>query len=408
MPSRDTTPCPSNAAGTPVSSRWPRNLSQHRPPMRICLIGGIFGKSAGYRQTIAYAPETILEVGLRDRGHQVFTFGHHHPVEFRSFDLVHVHHLAYGALVAASCADSVPLVFTSHALRRPRLPRRLAASYVLERATASVVLSEAEARWQRDEFPRMAAAQYIIPNGIDQTVFRHSPPRPPAASESWRLLYVGQLAPVKGVHFLLRALPLVAKHFDVELQLAYHIDTAEPALREEAHRLGLTNVRFLGPRRPHELAQLYADCHVLVLPSVSEALPTVISEALLVGRPVVATDVGGVRRQVGDFGTVVEPRSPQALANGLADVLARYSFLATQSLRASAAAADRYSIAAMLDAHEAMYRQCCDESAPRAQLGQRSVARLLSVLLPPGRRLVHARSAYRRARPRHAPLRCRD
>jgi hypothetical protein len=93
-----------------------------------------------------------------------------------------------------------------------------------------------------------------------------------------------------------------------------------------------------------------------VLPSISgEALPSVISEALMSGRPVVGTDVGAVAEQVGAFGRVVAPGDHEALAGALAEVIGGYESYASASAAASRDAVERYSIDAMVDTHERMY-----------------------------------------------------
>ena len=55
--------------------------------------------------------------------------------------------------------------------------------------------------------------------------------------------------------------------------------------------------------------------------SAGEALPTVLIEALAVGVPVAATDVGDTARIVGDAGRVVAPGQPEALGEAIADLL---------------------------------------------------------------------------------------
>jgi glycosyltransferase involved in cell wall biosynthesis len=282
--------------------------------------------------------------------------GHHGPFEFAGFDVVHVHHLATGAVAAAAARNAPRLAFTPHWLRQASALRRAAMRYVVARADALVALSETEARWQREAFAGIESRQHVIPNGIEDGVFAHVPPAPPAPGEPWRLLFVGQLVPFKGVDRLLEALAQVTQ--PVALDLVYHVDSEEPALHREVDRLGLERVRFLGAREPRELAALYAGAHALALPSVSgEALPSVITEALFTGRPVLATDVGAVREQVAGFGRVVPPGDAGALAAGLRDLLAGYDELASASAAASRAAVARYSVAAMVDAHEHMYER---------------------------------------------------
>jgi glycosyltransferase involved in cell wall biosynthesis len=326
-------------------------------PARICLIGGIFDKPPEYRAAVTSTPETVLASGLRERGHDVVELGHRARHELDGFDVVHVHHLARGAVAAASVRAPAPLAFTGHWLRQPTPSRRAAMRYVVARAGAVVALSKTEADWQRATYPALAGRQHTIPNGIDDATFVFHPPRAPAAGEPWRLLYVGQLARFKGVSFLLQALARLDPALAVELDLVYQVDTEEAALRGEAEQLGLRGVRFLGARNPGELAGLYADAHALVLPSTGEALPSVISEALMVGRPVVGTDVGAVREQVGDFGRVVPPRDVAALADAIAGVLGDHERHADDAERASRRAVECYSVTAMVGAHERMYER---------------------------------------------------
>jgi glycosyltransferase involved in cell wall biosynthesis len=325
--------------------------------MRICLIGGIFGKPASYRQVVTSAPETVLAAGLRERGHHVTTVGQRGPPpDLTGFEIVHAHHLAAGTVQAAAHRMATSFVFTSHWFEQVSLTRRLAQRYVLARADASVVLSRTEADWQRRCFPGVAAKQHIIPNGVDAATFCYvPPPSPPRRGVPWRLLFVGQLSRFKGVHYLLEALSSLQSEFPVVLQMAYHVDTEKAALEAQAAAWGLTGLRFLGPQSPQQLARLYADSHLLVLPSTGEAMPLVISEALLVGRPVVGTDVGAVKEQVADFGRVVAPHDSSALANAIREVCLSYASFATRAGEASGEARAHYSIESMVEAHERLY-----------------------------------------------------
>jgi glycosyltransferase involved in cell wall biosynthesis len=134
------------------------------------------------------------------------------------------------------------------------------------------------------------------------------------------------------------------------------VDAEAQSLRELADELGLDRVRFLGALSPAELSELYAAAHLLVLPSLhGEALPSVISEAMFVGRPVVATDVAGVREQLAGFGMVVPPGDSGLLASGIRRVLDRYDDYARRAPEMSGNARQRFSIAAMVDGHERLY-----------------------------------------------------
>jgi glycosyltransferase involved in cell wall biosynthesis len=80
-------------------------------------------------------------------------------------------------------------------------------------------------------------------------------------------------------------------------------------------------VLLLGERR--DMPELFAASDLVVLPSLSEALPTVLMEAAAMGKPVVATQVGGtpeiVRHEL--TGLLVSPADPAALAQAVSALL---------------------------------------------------------------------------------------
>jgi glycosyltransferase involved in cell wall biosynthesis len=359
--------------------------------MRVCLVGGIFGAPAEYRRKVLTTPELVLRAGLAARGHQVEGRSHYGPFAYDGFDVVHVHHLSYAALVCASDRLTVPFVFTPHAGVALSPARHAAMSYVARRADVVVALSQTEVAWQREHFGVREDRQHVIPNGVDQKTFRYVPPALPGRGP-WRLLYVGQLIPEKGVHDLLEALAALPASVPVELDLVYHVADEEFALQARVRELGLTRVRFQGAKTPQELSALYAACHALVLPSYAEALPSVISEALLTGRPVVATRVGACEEQVADFGRTVAAGSVAALTEAIGAVLEGYESLARRAEDVSRSASRRFSVDAMLERHEALYRELLARSIPISRRRRRTLVGLA------GRQLARLARARRQSR----------
>jgi len=140
-----------------------------------------------------------------------------------------------------------------------------------------------------------------------------------------RILFVGVLQERKGLSYLLSALQsLKASGRDFQLVVVGD-DCEQGAFRRQAEVLGLADrIRFAGvlPHGPR-LFEEYRNADVLVLPSIAaEGLPRVVQEAMALGCPVIATDIGGTRWQLRDgAGILVPPRDSHALENALVQVL---------------------------------------------------------------------------------------
>jgi len=336
--------------------------------MKIALVGGIYGKDEAFRRKLQVTPETLLEKGFIDRGHGVSTFGHYSAINGNQFDVVHVHHLSYGSIQAATDNTSVPFVYTSHdPLAMTGMlgqHRRIAAHFVASRADAVVALSKAEADFQKRNYPLAGALHTVIPNGIDVTNYAFARHNAASKRSPWRLLYAGQLIPMKNVDVLLRAVARIIQ--PIEIQLVYHNSSLEVPLRRLASQLGISDrVYFLGSKSPRELATMYQRADVFVLPSAGEALPSVVTEAMLCGTPVIATDVGGIREQLGGYGVCVPPGRPDELAAAISYVFDHYRQFAAQSEDASGYARERFSIKNMVDRHLELYANLLDRNVPR-------------------------------------------
>lgn len=155
-------------------------------------------------------------------------------------------------------------------------------------------------------------------NGID---LPKAAPLPDAKS----VLYIGRLEHVKGVEVLLRALPAVTAEVpDVHLNIVG--DGPDRARLESlANELVVSEwVTFSGWLQGKAVTHAYKNARVQVVPSIwPENLPTVVIEALAVGRPVIGSRVGGIPELIRDgvTGKIVEPGSSDDLAKALISLL---------------------------------------------------------------------------------------
>ena len=123
----------------------------------------------------------------------------------------------------------------------------------------------------------------VLPNGVDEVWF-DKPPRV-SKGDGIRFLMVGRNEFRKGFHILEKALLLLRK--SVEL----HLVGDWPKLPSTHHHL-----TYHGVVRDHErLIDIVDSCDVLLLPSLSEGMPTVVLEAKARGLKVIATDVGAMK-----------------------------------------------------------------------------------------------------------------
>ncbi len=130
---------------------------------------------------------------------------------------------------------------------------------------------------------------------------------------------LGRYRPIKGHDgFVAAALRAAAHPSAPHFVLAGPgVDAAASPLREAARPLG-GRVHFVGPIRPE---QYFPALDLAVVPSVDEAFPNVLGEALACGVAAVVTDVGDCARVLGEAGRVVPPRDPGALASAILALL---------------------------------------------------------------------------------------
>jgi glycosyltransferase involved in cell wall biosynthesis len=157
----------------------------------------------------------------------------------------------------------------------------------------------------------------VVPNGVDPNFFRPMEDadvlrRSLRVEKKHCVLFVGNLIPRKGVHFLVEAARHIIKD---EGDVAFLIVGDGPLLgflTSYSAKLGVRrNFIFLGKVSDSVLPIIYNCADVVVLPSLQEGQGIALLEAQASAKPVVAFDVGGVGECVrhGETGLLVEPDS---------------------------------------------------------------------------------------------------
>jgi glycosyltransferase involved in cell wall biosynthesis len=104
-------------------------------------------------------------------------------------------------------------------------------------------------------------------------------------------------------------------------------------------------------------AELYAEGDVCALSSISEAFPYTVLEAMACARPVIATDVGGVKEALDGFGIVVAPRDHEALGQAAVTLLRDDLLRAQMGRQAREAVLARYRISSCVNGYRGLYER---------------------------------------------------
>jgi len=170
----------------------------------------------------------------------------------------------------------------------------------------------------------------VLTNGIDSEVFSPDRSRRRRTRVSMQTgkafvwIAIGRLVEAKDYLNLLRAFEKVRRVYPASrLWIAGEGDTAEWRV-EHLNGTEDGGVEVLGLRR--DVTDLLDAADGYVLSSAWEGMPLAVAEAMAMEKPIVATDVGGVRELVGDAGLIVAPKDSVALAEGMTKVMGMDEF----------------------------------------------------------------------------------
>jgi D-inositol-3-phosphate glycosyltransferase len=302
-----------------------------------------------------------------------------------NYDLVSTHYWLSG-LVGMRLASEwgVPHTTSFHTMaemkRRGRpeeieVPQRDSSEKEIACSADSVVV------WTEDE--KAAIVDYcqidtskvsVVSPGVDLTHFR---PMSQAQSrehlgygDEKNILFVGRLEPLKGLDHLLRAVAGLENSGSIALNVVGGDENSAEKVRLQqlADRMKLTkSVRFIGSVSQDELPVHYNAADICVLPSHYESFGLAALEAAACGRPVVASEVGGLPTivQSGKTGYLVPPNRSDVMSERLCELL-RDDMLRARMGTAAREHAETLSWDRSTDSLLARYRQLVPVPPPAA------------------------------------------
>ncbi len=206
----------------------------------------------------------------------------------------------------------------------------------------------------------------VIPSGVDLDAVRRNAlsyeaerGRLGVDAETRLIVGLGRLVPVKGFQVLVKALPLILAVVPSTRLLLVGDGSLREDLLAAARALGVGDRLELAGAQ-FDPAPFLAAADLVVVPSLNEGMGRVLVEAMALGRPVVATRVGGIPAVVadGETGTLVPPDDPPALARAVSDLLGAPA-LRQRMGEAGRRRAEQFSLAVMESRLLDLYRELC-------------------------------------------------
>jgi glycosyltransferase involved in cell wall biosynthesis len=247
-------------------------------------------------------------------------------------DLIHALEVGSGYICLKSVPE-IPTVVSIHGImaqerkhltsRKERFRATLAAHLIERYCIQNTKYLVEPTRYPEDYFGQLISGKaFATGNAIADSFFDlESDPEP------GRLLYCGVIIPRKRVLDLIRAVAQIRRVVpNVVLRLVGSAadSTYFSAVKHAIAREGVaSNVVLLGALTGDQLLEEYRRCAMLVLASGEEASPMVIGEMMAVGKPIVATRVGGVPYLVkdGETGFIVDVGDVTALSDRIVRIL---------------------------------------------------------------------------------------
>lgn len=174
-----------------------------------------------------------------------------------------------------------------------------------------------------------------IPNAIDPEEYEHPSVEPDirkqfgVREDEVLIGVVGRFSPEKGHVFFIDAFKMVCDHFPCVRAMFIGDGPDEAIIKDRILKYGLRE-KIMLPGYQKETGPFYKAFDMVVLPSLSEGMPNVALEAMLFGKPLVATNIGGIPEVVVDelTGKLVPPGDHKRLAIALMNLISRPDLMA--------------------------------------------------------------------------------
>lgn len=198
----------------------------------------------------------------------------------------------------------------------------LADEFYFARGTYYIAPSEWMKKYLMADHPNLEKNVYVVPHGVNTTLFTPSDAK--GSGNRNVVLFVGRLVALKGILYMVRAIPLILKEHPNTLFVFIGPGDKNPYVEELSKwRVKNENFLFLGQIDHVSLAKWFSLSDIYVLPSLSESFSLTLLEAMSCGLTVVVSNVGGPSEIIENNvnGLLIKPGSVKAIAEAVTFLL---------------------------------------------------------------------------------------
>lgn len=240
------------------------------------------------------------------------------------FDLVHSHTSYNGALMTKQLLN-LKWIHTLHSIEKIRLKfmskeRRkfLKVSKwqesALSCADSIITVSETLKKLIVKNYNFNESKIFVIPNGVDSEIYKTF-----KKNNDKKILYIGRFSMEKGIGLLPEIIDgILSRDKEIIFEIVASLEENNMpeemmVIRKELEELEKKYSKRLIWHKTclsrDKISELYFGATILIQPSIYDSFPTTVLEAMLFGKPIVASNVGGISEMIGNAGVVISPKS---------------------------------------------------------------------------------------------------
>jgi glycosyltransferase involved in cell wall biosynthesis len=244
-------------------------------------------------------------------------------IKKEKIDIIHAHHVTQAEYsLVSSILGRTPVIITRHGMHNINMKDVFILKLLYPLASKLLFVSKAALKYYHKKEKVPLKKSLVLYNGICVDDYKNAKPDKiinefNLKREDIKIGFVGRLFPAKDISCFLHMAKRVSSKINKPRFFIVGGGPSEKKAKEIAYSFGLDNIVFTGFR--NDVPQIISAMDIVVLTSVTESCPFVLLETMSAGKPVVASNIGGVPEIIKDGfnGLLATPKHPQEFAENV-------------------------------------------------------------------------------------------